>query len=115
MEWHSKEERRRQSGNFEIQVKKLTLFKIYPLVSSLLLYKQQRYQDEAIIRDLNLKIDKMAEKITEKNYELSREISETKAMQLQMEKAAEDFKYKLFKLWFKIRNTEIYIMRGRNW
>eukprot|EP00667_Euglena_gracilis_P002071 EG_transcript_2072 len=54
----------------------------------------QKYQraDEAKIKDLNLQIEKLSRQVLEKKKELEKEITETQAAQIELDKTAEDFK-----------------------
>ncbi|GMH34075.1 hypothetical protein BSKO_01909 [Bryopsis sp. KO-2023] len=54
--------------------------------------EKYKHQDDAVIKDLNLHIERLTKNVVRKREELEREVTETQAAQIQLDKTAEDFR-----------------------
>lgn len=58
---------------------------------NIVLEKYER-QDDSVMKDLNLRIEKLTVSAVQKKEELEREVTDTQAAQIQLDKTAEEFR-----------------------
>lgn len=54
--------------------------------------EKYRHQDDSVIKDLDLQIERLTKATVAKKEDLDREVTETQAVQIQLDKTAEDFR-----------------------